>query len=554
MKQLITFILLILLFSCHKENRKANKSFLTTNEYQDKAKQYLNINSDSAFFYFNLSKNRFLLDNDSLGIARALANMAIIQTNKGDYYGGIETLLRSNNFVQNNKKNDSIARLVLSSNYNNLAIAFSNLKDYNSAVLNYKKALEYANVDNSKFIYYNNIADALLNQKKYFLAKKYLNLALKTSDSIDYAMALNNLAKVKYLEDKTYNPLPELYKALDVRKRNNNSLGENSSYATLADYFYDKDKNASLYYAKMMLGKAVENKSSDDQVEALLKIIKLDPNNYLTNFLKFQSINDSIQNARSRDKDQFAYFRYDVEGKTAENALLKNEKNQKQKQIITLIAALILSIAIIVWYRKRQIRLKQEKELEVKNTQLRLSKKVHDVVANGIYQVMTKIENQEHFDRNTALDELEFVYEKSRDISYDKADEDPEEKDFSEKISELVASFKNENTNTYIAGNESEVWNSVSPATQHEVYQVIRELLVNMRKHSQADRVVLRFGRENNRISIFYTDNGVGISDELVYKNGLQNTVSRIAAIAGSIIFDTKTEKGLKVHLSFPVS
>jgi hypothetical protein len=42
------------------------------------------------------------------------------------------------------------------------------------------------------------------------------------------------------------------------------------------------------------------------------------------------------------------------------------------------------------------------------------------MLANGIYQVMTKIENQENFDKEEALDELEFVYEKSRDISYEK--------------------------------------------------------------------------------------------------------------------------------------
>ncbi len=175
-------------------------------------------------------------------------------------------------------------------------------------------------------------------------------------------------------------------------------------------------------------------------------------------------------------------------------------------------------------------------------------------MANGIYQVMTKIENQEDFDRNRALDELEFVYEKSRDISYEKADPSNEEKDISEKISELISSFKNEKVNTYTAGNEKELWKNVSKNAQDEFYQIIRELLVNMRKHSGANAVSFRFERTNDTISIYYSDNGIGIPGDIIYKNGLSSTVSRIESIHGEIIFDTKTEKGLKINISFPVS
>lgn len=180
-----------------------------------------------------------------------------------------------------------------------------------------------------------------------------------------------------------------------------------------------------------------------------------------------------------------------------------------------------------------------------------MSKKVHDVVANGIYQVMTKLENQKDFDRDKALDELEFVYEKSRDISYDKIGE---EKEFSKVISELIASFTNETVKTFTAGNSPEIWESVPPTVKEEVYQMVRELMVNMKKHSQASHVAVKFDKINNTVEIQYKDNGIGISGDLIYKNGLRNTASRIEAINGTITFDTKIEKGLKVNLSFPVS
>ncbi|EJL73810.1 tetratricopeptide repeat-containing sensor histidine kinase [Chryseobacterium populi] len=552
MKYSLLIILLTVFFSCKNEKRKSSTVTLTTNSYFKKAKEYQEKKiSDSSFYYFNLAKNAFLIDNDSLGVARALVNMAIIQSDKGDYYGSIETSLRANQFFKNEKETDSIVKLVLASNYNNLAISSSNLKNFDSAISYYNKALKYVNVEENRFIYYNNIGDALISQKKFTLAKKYLNLALASKDNIDYARALNNLARAKFLENKTYNPLPELFKALEIRKKENNSWAENSSYATLADYFYNKDQNTSLMYAKMMLEKAIQNKSADDQLEALQKIIILDKTYYLKNFLKFQSINDSVQTARNKDKDQFAVFRYDIDVKTAENEMLKVVSAENKNRNLLLLIALFFAIIIIIWYRKKQKQLKQEKELEVKNTQLKMSKKVHDKVANKVYHVMSEVENTSDMDKDILLDKLESIYHISRDISYEDKDL-VLENSFSQQLSQMLKSYASETIMIPTIGNEESLWNDVPDKSKIEIFYILQELMTNMRKHSQADRVIINFERINNFIHILYSDNGVGIK-LLSPKNGVRNTETRINSIGGTINFDTKTEKGLKITLSFPV-
>lgn len=541
--------------SCKKESsiQNNNSSTLTTNPFLEKARLLKkNNSSDSAFIYFNLAKNSFLENNDSLGAGRALVNMAIIQTENNDFLGGIETSLEAQKYIK--QKQDSNVLKTLASNYNNLGIASNYLKNYDQSVKYYISAIQTAVNKENKYVYYNNIGDILTTQTRYKEAIQYLEKAVLADSIINYARALNNLAKAKYLLNKEYNPVPEFYKALEIRKKINDGEGQNSSYETLSTYYLDKDKALSLNFAKMMLKAATYNRSPDDQILALQRIISLEPTSYLENFNKLNKISDAIQTKRNRDKNQFAIVRYDLEGERAKNQTLKAESAEQDSKILSLLIILILCIALIIWFRKRQIQLKQEKELEIKNTQLKLSKKVHDVVANGIYQVMTKIENQEHFDKVKALDELEFVYEKSRDISYEKSDASTEEKDISEKISELIGSFKNESVNTYVAGNEKIFWENISKTTLDEVYQIIRELLVNMRKHSGATIVSFRFERTENRISISYSDNGVGIPGDVLYKNGLSSTVSRIEAIRGAIIFDTKTEKGLKINISFPVS
>lgn len=549
MRTIFLLIISFILFSCSKKEQteeKVNKE----NNFHKKARSFRDAKiSDSAFYYYTLAKDEYLKSNDSLRIGQCLVNMAIIETGKGDFYGSVETSINANSYFH--KTSDSIVRRDLASSFNNMGIASAYMYNYNDAIKFYKEAVRYAISNEKKLTYYNNLAVTLLHQKNANQALQYLKHAILAKDPKDYSRALNNFAKAKFLEDKKYNPLPEYYKALKIRQENNDLEGLNSSYSTLSDYFRNRETNKSLLFAKKMLETAIIVENPEDQMQALQKLIELDHPNYLKYFKKFQSLNDSLIISRGKAKNQFALIRFDVEKQKLENEQLKSDNFKKK---IGIIALVLLLIAGTFWYIKRRKRLQQEKELEIKNTQLKISKRVHDVVANGIYQVMTKIENQEHFDKDEALDELEFVYEKSRDISYEKTDPQTEEKDFSEKISETISSFKNDEVNTYLAGNDKEIWKSLDLKNKEEVYQIIRELLINMKKHSKATVVSFRFERENDLINIFYTDNGIGISGDVIYKNGLSSTVSRIETLKGEITFDTKTEKGLKINISFPVS
>lgn len=548
MKNFLTAILLVcLLHHCKKHNTEA--SGVTSNSNFKKAKKLKNLNVDSAFIYFNIAKNDFLNVNDSVGAARSLINMAIIQSDTGDFYGSIETSLEADKYLKTAAKNDFVNNLY-SSNYNNLAISSKSLKNYNDAEKYYQNALQTTDKEEYKSVIKNNISDALILQNKTESAIKLLQRLSKTKDSINYARVLNNLAKAKFLSNTEYNAIPELEKALLIRKAQQDSLGLNSSFATLADFFMNKDKNQSLFYAKLMLDRAIKNKSPDDQLEALQKIINLDEKNYLKYFNRFQKLNDSIQTARNKAKNQFAVVRYDVEQKNAENKNLKLQKLEDENKILILFGSLLLSILVIVFLRKRQIRLKQEKELEVKNTELRYSKKVHDKVANKVYHVMSEVENTENMNKEVLLYKLDGIYQISRDIYYEKNDVTLEH-NFSQHLSQMLKSYSSENIKVPIIGNEESLWENVADYIKVEVFYILQELMTNMKKHSKADKALLDFSRENDLINIVYSDNGIGIS-EFSPKNGVQNTESRINSIGGTINFDTKTENGLKITLSFP--
>lgn len=491
---------------------------------------------------------------DSVKISKSLIYQSIVQNYTGDYLGSEATLVEALNYM---KEGDESYYSV----YGSLGNLKYDQKEYSEAEKWYIKALgEGIKSIEEKANLINNKSASEYRQGKYTYALKTLGQIdlTKLSDKNLINRIKENTVYIHWLQNNNYPAQEEFENLLTDKLQNNDLWGANSSYAHLAEINQKASPEASLNYAEKMLQNAIKIKSPEDRLEAMEKIIAVDtPSNSRQNFKVYKSLSDSIQTSRNDYRNRFAYIKYDSEKKNAENQTLKTQNAESQikllQQNVILVALLLLLISGYLWNRRRKKRLQKEKELEIKNTQLKMSKKVHDVVANGIYQVMTKIENQENFDKEKALDELEFVYEKSRDISYEK----PEIKDtieFAEKIFTLIDSFKSDHIKPFLTGNSQNIWNDVNGTVQNEIFQVIRELLVNMKKHSQANLVVFKFEKNNDQINIQYKDNGIGIPGEIIQGNGLSNTVSRIGKIKGTIIFDNTTEKGLKINISFPTS
>lgn len=557
MKKKYAFIILILgIFAC-KQSTQTNAP--ANNFNYDKAESFFNKDNDSAFYYFN---EVAINSEDSLEIAMAHTYMAIIQAAAGDYFGSIESSLLSLTFLDERKREDSYC---LSSNYNELAINNLNLKNYEDALRYLDLAIKYSNNEKYKLVLLNNKALAYREKKDYAQAIQIYNeiIPKNRESKIEYARSLTNISYAKWLQNPHYNAVPGLLQALYIREKENDQWGQNASYAHLTDYYISNNPDSGLFYAHKMYGIAKKLNSPDDQIEALQKLIRLSPPGSTKHFFEiYQQLNDSVQLARSAAKNQFALIRYEMEKHKADNLELQQDNTRKKYQILkqriilfsTLFLVIASSIISFFWYRKRKQRLALEAEKAIRDAQLKTSKKVHDVVANGLYRVMSEIENQSDIDREGILGRLEHMYEKSRDISYEAEELSMKQQNFNEKMTDLLRSFATETTKIIIAGNEADLWEKVSKQAKYELEHILQELMVNMKKHSGASHVVVRFEQQLNDIHIHYTDNGVGMPAGLQYHNGLTNTGNRIESLHGKIIFDTTTERGLKIYLSFPIS
>lgn len=517
---------------------------------------------DSAFIAFDKAKDYFIEQGDSVQAGNCLVNMAILLTNQGDYYGGQETALEALAFFN---PSDTTHAIYLAANYNNLGIATYSLKDYDHAIRFYDLAITYSIDSLNTLTYLNNKARVYHNKKEFDKAIAIYEAILERSDrqSRNYARLLTNLALARWRKNPDYNALHEFTQALHIRQKNNDLSGLNSSYMHLSDYYEYSRTDSAIFYTRKFYETSLMIKNSDDQIRALYRLIRLSPPDSAKQYFEaYKTLSDSLQEARAAAKNQFALIRYEVEKNKADNLRLQKENAEKAYQVtrqrVWTGAAIALAFAVvgggIFWYRKREQRLTLEAQNRIKAHQLKTSKKIHDVVANGLYRVMAEIENKNDIDREGILDRLEDMYEQSRDISYENEELVPAEQPYHEQISTLLKSFAAESVKVIIAGNDPEQWSGIGSTICKETKHVLQELMVNMRKHSGATNVVVRFDRDSSQFSIYYSDNGRGLPEAFQRGNGLTNTGNRIERLGGEIIFASETGKGLKITITIPVS
>jgi len=483
--------------------------------------------------------------------------MASIQSNVGDNYGAQESLTTSLSFL-NEKK--TAHHYCLASNYNVLGMTSSNMENFKDAIDYFDLAIKFSEDKNYTLVILNNKANAFRDQGAYPKALSlYKQILFQTQPKgKEYARLLNNMASTKWLQNSKYNAAPELLKALRIRQSSKDLRGQNSSYTHLADYYHYSKPDSSLYFAGKMYEVASQLKSPDAQLDALQKLIKLNPIvNAKRYFIRYEQLNDSLQRSRNAAKNQFALIRYHTEKSKTDNLILQKENSERRLELIrervrfyAVLATFFLAVFVATfWYRNRKKRNEKEKQEAILENQRKASKKVHDTLANDLYRIMKTVQYESEPSPEWLIDNLDEVYQRARELSYDIVAED---ENFELKIAALLKSFATENTRVVLAGNSQKLWQKLPGSTKTEVKYVLQELMVNMGKHSQATDVVIRFEKKGNTCLITYLDDGIGMPANTPFNNGLINTGSRIQSIGGKLTFANNTGKGLEINIAFP--
>ncbi|RQW85223.1 MAG: PAS domain S-box protein [Geobacter sp.] len=88
------------------------------------------------------------------------------------------------------------------------------------------------------------------------------------------------------------------------------------------------------------------------------------------------------------------------------------------------------------------------------------------------------------------------------------------------------------------------------------LFQIIRELLINITKHAAAKNSSILIAKEKDKIIITIVDDGIGFDISNIGTNdgfGLFNIQQRIKYLGGQIFFDSTIGKGTKITISAPL-
>nr|WP_314897360.1 ATP-binding protein [uncultured Flavobacterium sp.] len=564
----IYILLLILLFvtqSCEKKtqnNQKKQHNVAEINSFLAIGhKHYDNEEFDSSYYYYNKAKYIAELKKDTSRIIHSLAWMSQIQRTLGDYSGSESTAVEALPFLENTEKYPNGKWNIYITLGNNYLYTFDN----DNALYYFKKALNLKTDQIDKAGITNNIALTYIEKGDYQKALRILLSLIKRKEVINhaetFARIIDNLGDV-YTKSRSSKALYYLNQSLKIRLQIKDDWGLISSYYHLSEYYKKSNPNLAADYAQLTYEKATEINSVDDRLRSLELLIKNSTGNKSKYFsLHYLHINDSINKVRQKAKNQFAKIKYDSKREKEENIKLKTQKVLQEEEQHTRNLFLYFGVGIIILISLfiSNFLIAKNKREKIKasyTTEIRIAKKLHDELANDVYHTMAFAETQDlstSQNKEILLSNLDTIYSRTRNISKENSTIEAGPL-FLSGLKEMMSSFNNSEVNILTNGIDTINWTTLEDNKKITVYRVLQELLVNMKKHSQCSLVVITFKKNENKLQIDYTDNGVGAThDKLNSKNGLQNVENRIQALKGIITFDTKSNKGFKVSFMFPI-
>jgi len=540
------------------DTKLINKYYKLANDFYDNSKY------DSAFYYGYKTK---LLINPEKELKKYNTTMFILITClqlQGDYSGAESTIVEALSFVE--KLNIDKYKYKFN---NMLAYNYLLQENYDDALYYYKKGISY-NIENKfRLLDIINIGYIYKEKKQFKKAIKILKPLLNKSEiknNKKYRSGIiNNLG---YCYFKIGNPkaITYLNQSLEMNSTMDSTAdddyGLTGSYYYLYEYYLNNDNDKAIKYAKLLYQKATEYNNPDDRLLALTLLIKHSSGKQLKEYsLNYIHINDSITKVRQKAKNYFAKLKYDSKKEKEENQKLKAEKElqqelEKNKNIVIIfIIVILLIIAGFIYYYLNE-KNKKEKIQTTYHTETRIAKKLHDELANNLYQTIAFAEIQDLSsakNKEKLLESLDNIYASTRNISRENSPIEAGNQ-FSYNLKEMIIDFKTNSINLVINGFDNINWTTIEDFKKITIYRILQEILVNMKKHSQCSLVIISFKKQDNNLLLNYFDNGIGINlEEKIKKNGLQNIESRIIAVNGTINFESKPKNGVKINISIPI-
>ncbi len=309
-------------------------------------------------------------------------------------------------------------------------------------------------------------------------------------------------------------------------------------------------------------------------------------------FYEYTEAKDSIFNSEKEKNLTEALQKYEAEKK--DKALLAQaltiEKNTRQKNtiLILLISAVSISVMLFLFFRKRlqyqktiasqNASLQRQKitELQQKNKllalssmiegqeaeRLRIAKDLHDSLGGLLSTVkahFTTIQKQIHQLANFNLTEktntlIDEACIEVRRISHNMMPHALSISGLKGALEDITQNLKEDGFDVTL-----EIKNlhpEMDSTKEVMIYRLVQEIVSNIRKHADADTILLQLIGFKNEVNLIIEDNGKGFDyREAVSKNGLgiKSINSRVDFLDGTIEWDSKPGNGTSISINIPL-
>lgn len=560
-----------------------NAYFFYGNNYFDKGVY------DSAYYYY-LKAEKIFLTTENYRLGDLYLNKSNIQLNFNDNLGAENSATKSLKYYR--KRNDFYSQYDA---LTNLGIASYSNKNFEKAIEYHKKALTIARNDNLDREFYlqeislNNIGDCLQNLGNYSEAISYFEKALRNKDLYNdkpslYATLSDNLAYSKFkLKGRDKETLKLFLRSLAIR----DSLGLSSriiySKIHLSEYYsFLEDTITARKYSAEALQLSRKTKIFFDVLLALKQCSLVDTENSSLYSEQYIRISDSLQQEERKSKDKFARIAFETDEIIQQkDKLAEQNRNLLYFFLGTLFVGLLLFVIRTQRAKNRELLLKQQQQKvneEIYNLMIsqqdaieenrvkekkRIAQELHDGVLGRLFGARLNLDSLNRFSdeesvksRFNYLAELKNIEQDIREISHDL---NREKHVLINNFVAIVSNLLEEQANSFEPDlqsylDESIQWDKVANNVKINLYRILQESLQNINKYAQANQISVEFKKEDDRIALRITDDGIGFDVNTKKRGiGLQNMESRVQECEGTFEIKSKKGKGTATTVVVPM-
>lgn len=541
-----------------------------------------NNQEDSTYSNYTRAQKIYQSIGDEFNSARLLLNMAIIQREIKDFTGSEVSTTNAIILFKPLKKYK-----YLYSAYNNLGIIFNELESYERSLEYYKKALYYLEKSDEPVLYpsiWNNMGMVYQRSKQYGAASNYFKKALNFDPNLVetnprlYAMVLDNLAYTNLKIKDTVGIYSNFIEALKIRQNIDDASGISINQLHLAEYFLEKeDTLKALYYAKKVNEFSKKNQILSNQLSSLKFLSSIEKNDRALNYLnRYISLNDSLYKEERAVRNKYVRIRFETDQYISEAETL----NQRiwRISLISLGVIIILIFLYLINSQRGKNKILKQKEIanqEIYNLVLEqqikfekgrerekhyISGELHDGVLGRLFGISLNLdslneENNENSkkERLHYIKEIQNVSDEIRSLSHRLRKNHVFDVNFNSVLEELINENSNEKLYFELHIDPDINWNSIENDIKLNVYRILQEAVMNIIKHSNADKAFINFIKSKSGILLTIRDNGKGFNKDNLGKGiGIKNIEQRVNILKGNISFENN--QGTLISMVIPLT